>query len=112
MAKKRGVGCRVIRTDLEGEIRFLVQHGQLCKREPSCKGPQSTCTFFRPEKTDLVIYDALNNELRIRATRAARRGGHWICRRPNCPRSWKAVPGCGIAATMPPACLSLSGIDC
>ena len=65
MAKKRGVGCRVIRTDLEGEIRFLVQHGQLCKREPSRKGPQSTCTFFRPEKTDLVIYDALNNELRI-----------------------------------------------
>jgi len=65
MAKKRGVGCRVIRTDLPGEIRFLVQHGQLCKREPSRKGPQSTCTFFRPEKTDLVIYDALNNELRI-----------------------------------------------
>ncbi len=65
MAKKRGVGCRVIRTDFEGEIRFLVQHGQLCKREPSRRGPQSTCTFFRPEKTDLVIYDALNNELRI-----------------------------------------------
>ena len=65
MAKKRGVGCRVVRIDFEGEIRFLVQHGQLCKREPSRKGPQSTCTFFRPEKTDLVIYDALNNELRI-----------------------------------------------
>jgi hypothetical protein len=65
MAKKRGVGCRVIRTDLPSEIRFLVQHGQLCKREPSRKGQQSTCTFFRPEKTDLVIYDALNNELRI-----------------------------------------------
>lgn len=64
-ANKRGVGCRVIRTDLPGEIRFLVQHGQLCKREPSRKGPQSTCTFFRPERTDLVIYDALNNELRI-----------------------------------------------
>jgi len=65
MAKKRGVGCRVVRIDFEGEVRFLVQHGQLCKREPSRKGPQSTCTFFRPEKTDLVIYDALNNELRI-----------------------------------------------
>jgi hypothetical protein len=65
MSRKRGVGCRVIRTDLPGEIRFLVQHGQPCKREPSRKGPQSTCTFFRPEKTDLVIYDALHNELRI-----------------------------------------------
>jgi hypothetical protein len=65
MSKKRGVGCRVVRRDLPGEVRFLVQHGQPCKREPSRKGPQSTCTFFRPEKTDLVIYDALNNELRI-----------------------------------------------
>ena len=65
MSKKRGVGCRVIRADLPGEIRFLVQHGQPFKREPSRKGPQSTSTFFRPEKTDLVIYDALHNELRI-----------------------------------------------
>lgn len=65
MSKKRGIGCRVIRIDFDGEIRFLVQHGQLCKREPSRKGAQSTCTFFRPEKTDMVIYDALNNELRV-----------------------------------------------
>ncbi len=65
LAKKRGVGCRVLRLDFGGEIRFLVQHGQLCKREPSRKGTQSTCTFFRPEKTDLVIYDLRNNELRI-----------------------------------------------
>lgn len=65
MSKKRGVGCRVVRIDTDGEIRFMVQHGQLCKREPSRKGAQSTCTFFRPEKTDLVIYDPVNNELRI-----------------------------------------------
>jgi hypothetical protein len=65
MAKKRGIGCRVIRTDQPGEIRFLVQHGEHCTRKPSRKGPQSTCTFFRPEKTDLVVYDAVNNELRI-----------------------------------------------
>jgi len=65
IAKKRGVGCRVIRNDLQREIRFMVQHGQPFKREPSRKGPQSTYTFFRPEKTDLVIYDFLHNELRI-----------------------------------------------
>ncbi|MDR3739856.1 MAG: hypothetical protein P4L40_12655, partial [Terracidiphilus sp.] len=40
-------------------------HGQPCKREPSRKGAQSTCTFFRPEKTDLVVYDVVHNELRI-----------------------------------------------
>jgi hypothetical protein len=66
--KKRGVGCRVIRKDSPGEVRFLVQHGQPCKREPSRKGALSTCTFFRPEKTDIVIVDAAHNELRINAS--------------------------------------------
>lgn len=64
-AKRRGIGCRVVRTDTADEVRFLVQHGQPCKREPSRKGAESTCTFFRPEKTDLVIYDFIHNELRI-----------------------------------------------
>ena len=67
-AKKRGVGCRVMRTDSAGEVRFLVEHGQPCKREPSRKGPRSTSTFFRPEKTDVVIYDIAHNELRINAS--------------------------------------------
>jgi hypothetical protein len=66
-SKKRGSGCRVIRKDSDGEVRFLVQHGQVCKREPSRKGTQSTCTFFRPEKTDVVVYDVLHNEVRINA---------------------------------------------
>ena len=67
-AKKRGVGCRVTRKDSAGEVRFLVEHGQPCKREPSRKGPRSTSTFFRPEKTDVVIYDVVHNELRINAS--------------------------------------------
>ena len=65
LARKRGVGCRVIRVDLPGEVRFLVQHGDPFKRQPSRKGAQSTCTYFRPERTDLVVYDFVNNELRI-----------------------------------------------
>lgn len=67
-AKKRGVGCRVTRKDSAGEVRFLVEHGQPCKREPSRKGYRSTSTFFRPEKTDVVIYDVVHNELRINAS--------------------------------------------
>lgn len=67
-SKKRGVGSRVIRKDSAREVRFLVQHGQTCKREPSRKGPQSTCTFFRPEKTDVVILDVVHNEMRINAS--------------------------------------------
>jgi hypothetical protein len=66
--KKRGIGCRVIRKDSPEEIRYLVQHGQPCKREPSRKGPLSTCTFFRPEKTDVVIVHAAQKELRINAS--------------------------------------------
>lgn len=68
LAKKRGVGCRVMRKDSAGEVRFFVEHGQPCKREPSRKGPRSTSTFFRPEKTDVVIYDVIHNELRINAS--------------------------------------------
>ena len=64
-SKKRGIGCRIIRKDGPDEIRFLVQHGQPCRREPSRKGAESTCTFFRPERTDIVIYDTIRNELRI-----------------------------------------------
>ncbi|MBM3786190.1 MAG: hypothetical protein FJW30_17665 [Acidobacteria bacterium] len=68
LSKKRGIGCRVLRKDGPGEVRFLVQHGQLCKREPSRRGRESTITFFRPEKTDLVIYDCVYNELKLNAS--------------------------------------------
>lgn len=67
-SKKHGVGCRVIRKDSACEVRFLVQHGQPCRREPSRKGTESTYTFFRPEKTDVVILDVAHNEMRINAS--------------------------------------------
>ena len=67
-SQKRGTRCKIIRRDGVREVRFLIQHGQPCRREPSLKGTQSTCTFFRPEKTDLVIYDWPNNELRINSS--------------------------------------------
>jgi len=67
-SKKRGGHSRVIRKDGASEIRFLVQHGQICKREPSRKGGRSTCTFFRPEKTDVVLLDLVHREMRINAS--------------------------------------------
>ncbi len=69
-SKKRGGHSHVIRKDAANEIRFLVQHGQTCKREPSRKGGRSTCTFFRPEKTDVVLLDLTHKELRINASSA------------------------------------------
>lgn len=68
--KKKGAGCRILTKSAPGEIRFLVQHGQPCRREASRKGTQSTCTFFRPERTDVVVLDVLNRELRINADSA------------------------------------------
>jgi hypothetical protein len=67
-SKKRGIGCVVVRTDVGGEVHFLIQHGQPCQRVPSRKGAQSTCTLLRPERTDKVIYAPVNNELRINAS--------------------------------------------
>ena len=68
---KRSAACRVVRSDVEGEARFLIQHGQTCKRTPSLEGTRSTCTFFRPERTDSVVYVPAQNELRINASRLA-----------------------------------------
>jgi hypothetical protein len=66
-SNKRGIGCVVVRHDVGGEAHFLIQHGQPCKRVPSRKGAQSTCTLYRPEQTDKVIYAPAHNEFRMNA---------------------------------------------
>lgn len=63
-SKHRGIGCVVVRNDVDGEAHFLIQHGQPCKRVPSRKGAVSTCTLYRPEQTDKVIYAPAQNEFR------------------------------------------------
>ena len=68
--KKKGRRCRVLRKNGPGAVHFYVQHGQACRREPSVKGEESTCTFFRPERTDMVILDTAHPELRINSASA------------------------------------------
>lgn len=70
-AMKRSAMCRIVRNDVDGEARFLLQHGETCKRTPSLEGNRSTCAFFRPERTDSVVYVPVQNELRINASRLA-----------------------------------------
>ena len=65
--KKNGSGCRIIARSTGGEMRFLVQHGQQIRREPTRNGRESTVTIFRPERTDIVILDPVYRELRINA---------------------------------------------
>lgn len=68
--KKKGRRCRVLRKDTPAAIHFYVQHGEACRREPSVLGEESSCTFFRPERTDVVILDLVNPELRINSASA------------------------------------------
>ncbi len=65
---KRGPGANIQQVISGTEARFLIDHGQPCRRERNRKGRESSWLYFRPEKTDVVIYDAANNELRVRAT--------------------------------------------
>jgi hypothetical protein len=64
-AKKRGRGCRVQAFADENQCRFLVRHGDLCKREGAIKDGESVSVFYRPEKYDVVIYDSTRGEIRI-----------------------------------------------
>ena len=70
-SKHRGIGCVVVRNDIDGEAHFLIQHGQPCKRVPSRKGAVSTCTLYRPEQTDT---DASRKRQNVRIWHI---GTHW-----------------------------------
>lgn len=69
-SKKKGRRCHVIRKDAPGAIHFYVDHGQAFRREPSVKGEEATCTVFRPARTDMVILDTVQPELRINSASA------------------------------------------
>jgi hypothetical protein len=66
-SKELGRRCTVTRKDCPGEIRFLIQRGEPFTRQPSCDDVSSGATFYRPERTDFVILDVINNELRVNA---------------------------------------------
>ncbi len=65
---KRGPGCNIGRNIPGGEARFAVDHGLPCKRERERKGRESSALVYRPEKTDIVVYDLVSNELRVHAS--------------------------------------------
>ncbi|MFN7140427.1 MAG: hypothetical protein ACK4UN_13905, partial [Limisphaerales bacterium] len=57
--------CRIHAFPNGKEAKFLVRHGEACKREPAIKDGESTAVFFRPEKYGVVSYNAEQGELRI-----------------------------------------------
>lgn len=63
--KKRGRGCKVMPFPRDGECWFLVRHGLPCKRESSMVEGEPSSIFYRPQKHDVLVYDATQGELRM-----------------------------------------------
>lgn len=65
--KKRGRASRVFAYPKDGEVWFLVRHGQPFKREESLQGAEVESVCYRPLKYDVVVYNRTLHELRINA---------------------------------------------
>lgn len=66
--KKRGRHSRVfVFPKDDDKVWFLVRHGEPMDRRGIIQDGQSTISFVRPEKYDVVIYDAGRDEIRINA---------------------------------------------
>jgi hypothetical protein len=63
--KKRGRGCRVFAYPKDGECWFLVRHGLPCKREGTMDTPEGSSIFYRPQKYDVLVYNAAAGEIRV-----------------------------------------------
>lgn len=63
--KKRGRGCRVFAYPKDGECWFLVRHGLPCKREGTMDTPEGSSIFYRPQKHDVLVYNAAAGEIRV-----------------------------------------------
>jgi hypothetical protein len=65
-AHDRGKGCRIRASLGQGEVWFLIWHGQTLHRQGIVKGDKSSSVVYRPEKYDIVVYNAKVGELRLK----------------------------------------------
>ncbi|MCH9647743.1 MAG: hypothetical protein K0U98_05850 [Deltaproteobacteria bacterium] len=65
--RRRGRGVRVLSGERDGEVWFVVRHGDPFRREGSLEEGESKSVLFRPEKYDVLVYDTDSGELRINA---------------------------------------------
>lgn len=66
-SKKRGRGTHVIFFQRPDEIWFMVQHGELYKREGSLNAGKPGSVYYRPAKHDVLVYVPALGEIRIHA---------------------------------------------
>lgn len=67
-SKKKGDLVRVLMYPKGDEVWFLVRHGEAFRREGAQKGRMSSSVFYRPEKHDVLVYNAAIGEFRINAS--------------------------------------------
>jgi len=67
VTKKRGRHSRVFVFPKDDEVWFLVRHGEPMDRRGIIQDGESTISFVRPEKYDVLVYDLKRDELRINA---------------------------------------------
>ncbi len=65
--KDWGHGCRISHRSQPNEHWFLVSHGERYKRQATWEEGRMGTIGFRPERYDLIIYDALTEELCVNA---------------------------------------------
>lgn len=65
--KRRGKGTRVFVHRRDGEVWFLVRHGEPIRREGALEDGKSSSVYYRPEKFDVVIYNCELDGLAVNA---------------------------------------------
>jgi len=66
-SRKRGRGVRVLTWTKGSGVWFLIRHGDPYRREGAIDHGRSASILYRPERHDVVVYDATSGELRIHA---------------------------------------------
>jgi hypothetical protein len=64
-AWKRGKGARVFPSHQEDDWFFLVRHGAPCRREGTMEKDEPAAIFYRPQRYDVLKYDARRGELAV-----------------------------------------------
>ncbi len=64
-AWKRGKGARVFPSRQGDQWMFLVRHGAPCRREGAMQDDQPTTVFYRPQRHDVLKYDAARGEMAV-----------------------------------------------
>ena len=66
--RNRGRGCKITAHPKGHELWLLIRHGEIFQRVGVWQDGQSSSIGYRPDKYDVVVYDRINNEIRINAS--------------------------------------------